>query len=297
MSQHPQPRTERLRGRLTRHPRPRRGRKTAVVLSGGSVFGAVQVGQLRALYEAGVTPDLFIGCSVGALNAAFMAVDPSAARVEELASLWLTLRSKDIFGLAHRRTAVNLWTGRDHLCSPDRLVELIERFCPAADLGELAVPVQVATTDLDAAGACWWDHGSPAQILAATAALPGIFPPVVIDGRRHVDGGVLAPVPVSRAVELDATEIYVSDIGSRGKPRLPERLGPLMVLLEAFNVARYALDQNLPQPPEGVRVTLLPTPDVSGLSMLDFSHTARLITEAAEATRAALTMPVLPVAG
>ena len=273
---------ERLAIRRARHadvPTGEPAKLTAVVLSGGSVFGAVQVGQLRALAEAGVVGDLWIGCSVGALNAAYMSAGSGAQRVDELSDIWAGLRSADVFNYRSRHHLASLLRGADHLCDPAALRQLISRFCPVGDLAEAGGRLHVVTTDLDESAPRWWTSGPAVEVLLASAALPGIFPAVPLDGHRHVDGGVLVPVPTARAVAMGATDIYVCDVSTRGRPRLPARLGALSTLLEAFNTARFAIDA-APVDPGPARVTVLPTPDMEGLSMADFSHTRRLIDEA-----------------
>lgn len=273
-------------------PRERCG----LVLSGGSVLGAAQIGQVKALLENGIVPDVILGCSVGALNGAFLAGRLDLSRVQELEEIWAALSARDVFSLRSHRTVANLVAGRDHLCNPNGLRSLIQRFCPVSDLSDLAVELHVVTTNLDTARPSWWISGDPALVLAASAALPGIFPPVEIDGSRHVDGGVLVPVPLTRAVEVGCTRIFVSDIGTHSPPHLPERLGPLGVLLEAFNVARFAIEADA-TPPPGVEVTTLPTPNLEGTSMFDFGHTRRLVDDAYRATRAFLAGPPLEAAG
>lgn len=291
---------ERLASRRSRHAAgaadPGGGitRTTAVVLSGGSVFGAVQVGQLRALAEAGIAGDIWIGCSVGALNAAFMSAGTGPDRVEELRDIWTGLRSSDVFHFRSRRHLASLIRGADHLCDPLPLRRLIERFCPVDDLAETGGRLQVVTTDLDQPAPRWWSSGPAVEVLLASAALPGIFPSVMLDGHRHVDGGVLVPVPTARAIELGATDVYVCDVSSRGRPRLPARLGALSTLLEAFNTARFAIASTSVDT-GAARVTILPTPDTDGLSMADFSQTNRLIEEAHELAAAALARAATPV--
>ena len=293
-------RTERispLRGRFRRLAVHREGAgpvgRTALVLSGGSVFGAAQIGQIRALLEAGIVPDLIIGCSVGALNGAYLAGGLTLERVDQLEAIWSGLSSRDVFGLRSRRTVANVVAGRDHICSPDGVHSLIQRFCPVDDLAQLPIELQVVTTDLDHARPCWWNTGDPAAVLAASAALPGIFPPVELAGGRHVDGGVLVPVPTARAFELGATRVFVSDISTRSRPRLPDRLSSLAVLLEAFNVARFAIESDA-TPPPGVELTVLPSPTLEGRSMFDFTRTAALVREAYDLTRSAVSgAPIL----
>lgn len=276
-------------GRRSIPPASQAGPGVALVLSGGSVFGAVQVGQARALLEAGYTPELIVGCSVGALNGVFLASRPDVERVAELEAIWTSLRSADVFGVRSVRTLANMVAGREYLCRPDALQRLIGRFCPVEDLAELSCPLEVVTTDLDVAAPVWWSSGPAVDVLVASTALPGVFPPVVLDGHRHVDGGVLVPVPVARAVQAGARQIFVCDVSTRSRPRLPGRLGALATLLEAFNVARFSGDQN-PEPADDQRVTVLPAPTLNGLSMMDFRHTRRLIEESYELASQALSV-------
>src|SRR5579863_10581409 len=70
---------------------------TAFVLAGGGSLGAVQVGMLQALSEAGETPDILVGASVGALNAGFFASDPTVRGAARLAEIWRELRRRDLF--------------------------------------------------------------------------------------------------------------------------------------------------------------------------------------------------------
>jgi NTE family protein len=280
---------------LHRDGAPMRRERCALVLSGGSVFGAAQIGHAKALLEGGIVPDVILGCSVGALNGAYLAGRLDLVRVRELEDIWAGLSARDVFSLRSHRTVANLVAGRDHLCNPNGLRSLIRRFCPVSDLSDLAVELHVVTTNLDTARPSWWTSGDPASVLAASAALPGIFPPVEIAGSRHVDGGVLVPVPLTRAVELGCTRIFVSDIGTHNRPHLPDRLGPLGVLLEAFNVARFAIEADA-TPPPGVEVTTLPSPCLEGLSMFDFGHTRRLVEDAYRSTRTFLAAAPLEAA-
>jgi NTE family protein len=266
---------------------PPPGPAVALVLSGGSVFGAIQVGQARALLEAGIVPELIVGCSVGALNGVFLACRPDLDRVAELETIWTGLRSSDVFGVRSVRTLANMAAGKDYLCRPDALRQLIGRFCPVEDLAELPCRFEAVTTDLDSRAPAWWSSGPAVEVLVASAALPGVFPPVVLEGHRHVDGGVLAPVPVGRAVAIGAREIFVCDVSARSRPRLPGHLGALATLLEAFNVARFSGEPD-PPPAEHQRVTVLPAPQFEGLSMMDFRHTRRLVDESYELAGQAL---------
>jgi len=272
---------------LRRHRRPAPtsdGRPAnAVVLSGGGSLGAVQVGALQALFEAGVRPDAFIGCSVGALNAAFMAVDPSIERVHELRALWLSLDRDDVFP-SSRRSVVGHVVRRDmHLYEPDGLQRLVSRLGCVGDLADLVVPVHVVTTDLVTGHPVWWTSGDPQRVLVASASLPALLPPVPLGDSLHVDGGVTCPVPVQRAIELDAQRIWVVDVTGGSLGRRDARMNALDVLLMSFAISRYRLAK-LEFPETSARPIIpMPRVELGHHEMRDFSRTAELIERGYEA--------------
>ncbi|SET26095.1 Patatin-like phospholipase [Geodermatophilus poikilotrophus] len=182
-------------------------------------MGAFQAGALLALFEAGLRVDVLHGSSVGALNAAFLAVRPGLEQGRELARWWgepsmvgvlrpgWLPRLRGLTGAVRRGGA---------LVDAGPLRRLIECHVRAADLSELAVPVTVTTTCLDCGGARHHDEGSLADVVLASCALPGIFRPVrLADGHLHVDGGILDGVPISAALQTAAPEdrILVLDCG------------------------------------------------------------------------------------
>lgn len=250
--------------------------REAVVLSGGGSLGAVQVGALRALLEAGVKPDLFIGCSVGALNAAALAMDPTLRRLDEIERIWRSLERKDVFGGNRRMLATHLMRGDDHLYEPDALRALVRRTVPIRDLSETVVPCHVVTTDLRTGQSCWWTSGDPLTVLTASACLPAVFPPVRLGGGLHVDGGVTCPVPVRRALELGAKRTWVLDVTGGTLGRRDERMTALDVLLLSFAISRSGLDLAHPAPP-GQRVARLPKLDLDKHELRDFSKTPMLV--------------------
>jgi NTE family protein len=285
------------RARAKRHETSARPRDV-VVLSGGGSLGAAQVGAMRALFEAGIRPDAFVGCSVGALNAAFLAVDPTPGRLAELEGIWRDLDRGDIFGHNRRLLAshplVHAVRRDDHLYEPDALRSLVRRWVPLDDLGDTAVPCHVVTTDLVTGQPAWWADGDPVAVLTASACLPALFPPVMLGGSLHVDGGVVCPVPVERALELGAERVWVVDTSGGTLGRQDDRMTALDVLLQAFAISRAQLDRPLLGVRPDQRVIRLRRPDLGRIEMRDFSQTPRLMAAGYAVGLEALALAQLP---
>jgi predicted acylesterase/phospholipase RssA len=192
--------------------------RTLLVLGGGGALGAFQVGGLLALAQAGVRPDALFGCSVGALNGAFLATDTSVDRVGELADWWSDPRSRRVLApgrwLQARAMLSAVLSGADALLDERPLRALVETHVAAHDVSELAVPLTITTTCLDCGGAVHADRGPLADLLVASCSLPGLFPPVRLpDGHLHVGGGVVCGVPLEAALAVAGPHdvVYVLD--------------------------------------------------------------------------------------
>lgn len=256
----------------------------AFVLGGGGHNGAVEVGMLQALLERGIRPDLVVGASVGALNGAAVAADPTIGTVARLRDAWLNLDDEQIFGGSIFAGAANLFRSRTHLHSNGGLRRLIEGLLPAR-IEDLTVPFECVAACIERAAEHWFDEGPLADAILASAAVPGVLPPVEIGGEHFVDGGIVNSIPVSRAVERGATEIYVLQVGRVEAPLEPPRT-PLQVGLVAFEIARrHRFARDLAALPDGVVAHVLPTgqpkrPGLGQLNYRDFKALSRRIDRA-----------------
>lgn len=189
------------------------------VLGGGGAAGAYQAGSILALAEAGMVPDALVGCSAGALNAAFLAADPSAQRAGALTDFWAAEATRAVLApsmLDRVRGAPVMLRRGDALFDQRPLRRLLARTLEAHDLSELGVPLTVTTTCLDCGDAVHHDRGPLAEILLASCALPGLLSPVrLADGHAHVDGGVVCGVPVQAALDAAGADdlVLVLDAG------------------------------------------------------------------------------------
>ena len=210
-----------------------RALRTAFVFSGGASLGAMQAGMLCALYEHGIVPDLLVGTSAGALNAAFVASRPqTVATAKELARVWQGLHREDIFPVSPRTLIGGLINQRDHLV-PDRgLRRLAARHLQIEHVEDASIPLHLLAFDLLTGEEMLISNGPATDAVLAAAAIPGVLPPIHRGDRLLVDGGIVNNTPISHAVELGAERIYVlptEDPGARGvapAPRSARRRGP-----------------------------------------------------------------------
>jgi NTE family protein len=259
---------------------------TAFVLAGGGSFGAIQVGMLQELVAHGIRPDLVVGSSVGALNGAYFAGDPTAAGVARLKSIWRDLRRQDIFPVTVRRLLGALFTSTS-LVDPRGLRSLIERHLPYAALEDAAIPMHVMATDMLNGNAVKLSSGPAAEAILASCAIPAAFPPVRIGESYLVDGAIAANTPVMAAVELGASRIIVLPTGFACSLKAP----PATALGRGFQainllVARQ-LVRDLQHLAAAAQVEVITVPPLCpiAVSPYDFSRADELIGRAADNTR------------
>jgi NTE family protein len=251
---------------------------TAFVLGGGGLLGAHEVGMLRALSEAGISPDLVMGTSIGAINGAFVAADPAGA-AKRLSQMWqgdeLRLAfSENVWGRAAR-----LVRSGTHLHSLEPLRRLLAEALPGDDFADLELPFQCVAAGIETASARWFSSGPLVPAVMASCAVPGLLPPVEVDGSHYFDGGLVDSIPVGRAVALGADIVYVLQVGRIESPlEVPKR--PWEVGLVAFEIARrHRFHEEMSALPDGVRVHVLPTGGdrlPPGLSQFRYRDRARV---------------------
>jgi len=245
---------------------------------------------LRAVYERGIAADFFVGTSAGGLNAAFVASRPqTVATANELARVWRGLQREDVFPVSMRTLVGGLCGWCDHLVSDRGLRGLVARHVEFEDIADAPIPLHVVAFDLNEGREVRLSEGPAVDVIAATAAVPGVLPPLRIGERQLIDGGVVNNTPISHAVALGAERILVfpTQAGQRSAKRAPRgaleaAIQGLTVLTDRrleWDVARYSSD---------VELILLPAANPAQVQPTDFDHSNRLIREALTATRAFL---------
>jgi len=233
---------------------------TAFVLGGGGRWGAVEVGMIQALDEAGITPDLILGTSIGAFNGAVIADYPGHEGVERLTGFWEEVTGADLFQTGFFDRALRVATLKPSLHETAELRKLVEQAIhPETKIEDLHTRFQCVAASIERSAEHWFDAGLLVEAVLASSAVPALFPPVEIDGEHFYDGGLVDSVPLGRAVTLGADVVYVLQVGRIESPlRPPERLYEAALI--SFEIARrHRFATTMQNLPAGVDVHLLPT--------------------------------------
>jgi len=262
--------------------------RVAFVLPGGASYGAAQVGMLRALLEARIQPDFVIGTSAGALNAVRFALDPTQAGVAALEVAWRDARRSKIFRLSPVTLTYGLLGRRNYFISPRGLREWIDEHLDLERLEHTLLPAHVVTTDVDSGDPVVLSRGPAVEALMASCAIPAVFPPVEIEGRLLMDGGIASDTPVPEAQALGATQMFVlptySSEAAPGEPARP-RSAIQMGLHAIGQLLGHVTYDAMADTTDRADVYLLPAPPSGGIAPFDLAGAAKLIDRAYEMTR------------
>lgn len=269
---------------LAELPRP-----LAFLLPGGGALGAYQVGVLRALTGAGVVPDMLIGVSAGAVNASLFAWNQGVDGVRRIESVWRNIQRRDLMRFNPARLALAI-VGRQ----PSFLDNRHGRHFLRQQLGHRLlehspVPLVIVATDLASGQPVGLRTGDAVTAVLASAAFPGVYPPVEFEGRRYIDGGVVADVPLDLAVELGAATALVLPVPPSQSGDVPRHAIDILLRSSTFGVEAHGRSVLL-RPPPGLKVIEVPAPP-SQLSTFDVGRTAAMIDEGAANAGAWLTQP------
>lgn len=257
----------------------------AFVLGGGGSLGALQVGMLQALDEAGITPDLAVGTSVGSLNAAVLSL-PGDDRLRRLRDIWAHMTKAEAFPGGVLSQVRTLRHSKTHLFPNTGLAKIIDDHVGTGRRFEdLAMPLGVVTTDVDTAEPILITSGPLQAPLLASCAIPGIYPPVPHEDRLLYDGGLVANVPMRQALRMGAKSLVVLDCAFPGKmPGAPRTFAEVMMFTAMISMRNQAVLE-APIAARKVPVVYLPGPAPVRVSPLDFSRTDDLASEAYHAAR------------
>lgn len=309
--------------------RPRWSDYTAFVFSTGGARGALQVGALRALFEFGESPDVVVGTSIGSWNGALVARDPTPKVIDELVGVWRGLTtSRVLLGWEPRFAPVapayagafvvaairRVTMGFPSLYGDSGLRSIYAEHLEGAHFEDMRLPFRVMASNISTGDISVFGKGPMEMALLASAAIPGVFPPVRINNQIFVDGGALEAASIDVALALGARRIFVLDAGYDATPEADALLQHLItrenhhggqqanahalaLILErtATMMGRYQLHRALDRIPPGVEAHIIRPSTAMGEGALDFDHAATWIDASYEFARDYLREHVRPL--
>jgi NTE family protein len=257
---------------------------TALVLAGGGSLGAIQVGMLAELAASGVRPDMVIGVSAGAINGAFYAHTPDSTMIERLSALWSGVSTREALGLSWR-SLLGLLGLRDHIASSDGVRSLLERHLPYRSFDQTRIPLHIVCAELVTGEEVVLSQGPVIEAVLASTAIPGVFPPVSVQGRALIDGVVAAGTPIATARRLGAARVIVLPCGFACAAKSVSRraLGRAMHAITLLGARQ--LRQDFERYCELLAIHVVPPLCPLEQSSYDYSQGAALIARARASTR------------
>lgn len=269
----------------------------AFVLSGGASLGAIQAGMLKALHAAKLYPDLIVGTSAGALNGVAIANYGLDEGIHVLEDLWMRLTREDIFPGGRISQMRQLLSTRISLFPNHRLTDLICSILSVTQFEELQLPFAALATELLTFHGALFNSGNLRPALLASTSIPGIYPPVNINGVMYVDGALTAHVPLAPALKMGAASLVILDAGEIcHRQEMPRHIAEMFT--STLQVAmRQRVRVEAPAIAKDVPILYLPTPCPITDATLNFSQSHLLMTQAEEMATAFLATAPLPTAG
>jgi len=259
--------------RLHDLPRP-----LAFVLPGGGALGAWQVGILKALTEQHVRPDLLIGVSAGAVNASLFAWNGDLDGLRRLEHIWRTIRRRDLMRMHPGRIALAVSGRRPSFLDNRHGEAFLRRHLGHRQIEDAPIALALVATDLATGRPVTLTRGDATSAVVASSAFPGVYPPVIRDGRTLIDGGVVADVPLDIAVELGARSAVVISVPALAAGDPPTRAIDILFRASTWGVEAHGRT-TLARPPEGLQVVEIPTPE-SMITTFSVGRTAQTIDDA-----------------
>ncbi len=272
----------------------------AFILSGAGNRGPTQVGAVRALLEAGIKPDMIVGTSAGAINALYLAAHgvDSPATVDGMIATWQGVKAATLYPGNILQIGWRILSKEESIFPNKGMRQLLEQMLPARvqTFADLQIPLYVTTTDLTSTRLFLFGLEPSAPLVdavLASAAVPAIHPPVLYRDLQLVDGGAVANVPASVAMDQGATELYAINAGHDGskQPLVDGVIEVLSRTLTTLTTQSLLIDLDRATRETAVDLHHIQVRFSEPVSFRDFSKTGAMVQEGYDAARAYLAAP------
>jgi len=229
-----------------------KGKKTALVLGGGSARGIAHIGVIKVLRREKIEFDFIVGTSIGAFIGATYALGQDMKAAEEIALKFNARESLD-FSLP---PSLGLIKG-------NHIYNVIKDFMGGKRFSDLKIPLAVVATNIESGQEVVFREGPLAEAVRVSCSYPGIFVPQRINGQLLVDGGIINTVPVSVARDMGAHFVVAVDVGFC--VQVGEIKSIFGIILQAFQITGDALSRH-----QSKQADIVIRPDLKGINQLDF---------------------------
>ncbi|RLI67833.1 MAG: patatin-like phospholipase family protein [Candidatus Gerdarchaeota archaeon] len=260
-------------------------KKTAFVFSGGASLGAIEVGALKAVIEEGIQADMVLGTSVGSLNGALYAYNPTLEGVEVMERIWRQIKTSEVFPISPIKPVLNFTTAGHYLVSSKNLRNLIIQNLPYTRIEETTLPLYIICTDIKSGQEIVFNKGLVLEALLASAGIPAVFPPLSMHERFLVDGGVVNNAPISTAVRLGAKRVVVFPIGLPPENQEPKNYLQILIRSLIYLLNRQ-LASDIQLYKDTVELIIVPPPTTLEIKPHDFSASGTLVDEGYKVAKA-----------
>lgn len=252
-------------------------RPLAFLLPGGGALGSYQVGVIRALTDAGVVPDMLVGVSAGSVNAALFAWHQGPDGVRRMDSIWRSIRRRDLLRIHPGWLALAVAGRQPSFLDSRHGREFLRRHLGGRQIEHAPVPLVLVATDLSTGEAVSITEGETVTGVLASSAFPGVYPPVHLDGRVLIDGGVVADVPIDVALAHGAATALVLAVPPLAADDPPTSAIDILFRASSLGVEAHGRTV-LRRPPPGITVVEIPAPPTA-LNTFDVGRTVAMIDE------------------
>jgi NTE family protein len=238
--------------------------KIALALGGGAARGFAHVGVIKALEAQGISPDIIVGTSAGSVVGALYAAGLDGFQIQELSMTMEEDQVIDGSGM-YRCIAETVVSDKRGCIKGQALQDFVNRNVKDRPIEKLNKTFAAVATNLSTGEMMIFRTGNTGLAVRASSSVPVFFQPVTINGQDYVDGGLVAPVPVSIARTLGADFVIAVDISDRPRDRKTE--GIVDIMWQTFSIFGQTINRDeLPKADVVVRpVTYgLPSSDTSG---------------------------------